>query len=291
MEEYSERSDDLFTAPGLKVFEAESRLYRKRVLVKEYRLENIYSSEGLLKEAIRLAQEKPQESALLIGVLLSRDYVSLSLDACYVTFTLEKRNQVVARDLIERDDRTRHCGSGHAGYEFIKTIYARDQKKVDVSRSKSLGKNVIIKSLECDWANEANILLKEAFVLATVEHQNICLLIDIYISQESDNKFRINLVLEELPSDVKKNIEHRKKIDKRYSEEELVSFLRDVTCALAHAKIFVRFMKGIAHRDIKPANIFITADGKYKIGDFDAAWLRTDSTMTRSAIGTNLHWS
>lgn len=69
MKAYTERSD-LHVGENFIAFQAKSQLYKKEVIVKEYQFNDIYSSEGLLREATRQAREKPRESAVLIGVSL-----------------------------------------------------------------------------------------------------------------------------------------------------------------------------------------------------------------------------
>lgn len=74
----------------------------------------------------------------------------------------------------------------------------------------------------------------------------------------------------------------------RLTWQETITVARQVASALQHAHNY-----GIIHRDLKPANLFITKDGKVKLGDFGIArdLGMADITHTGQTVGTNAYMS
>lgn len=74
----------------------------------------------------------------------------------------------------------------------------------------------------------------------------------------------------------------------RLSWQETLTVARQVASALQHAH-----NHGIIHRDLKPANLFLTQQGRVKLGDFGIArdLAMADITQSGLTVGTNAYMS
>lgn len=123
---------------------------------------------------------------------------------------------------------------------------------------------VVIKEITYEETSAANQALREAMMQKRLEHANVCKLYDCYLQRDGE-EMKVVLVMERLGSDVKQEIERRKRARRTWEERELLQAAKEMISALAYAQT-----SGIAHRDIKPENIFL--DGShYKLGDFGSS--------------------
>ena len=83
--------------------------------------------------------------------------------------------------------------------------------------------------------------------------------------------------------DIKKRLQERK----YYTEEELISIMRQLTSAL----LFLKEKLNITHRDIKPQNILIFAGDVYKLADFGEAKEIKLKKNLNTLRGTELYMS
>ena len=125
-----------------------------------------------------------------------------------------------------------------------------------------LGREVAIKVLPQDFAENADRgarFQREAKLLASLNHPNICTIYDI-----DEHKGHHFIVMELIEGQTLK----QRMLQRRMKMDEILSLVLEVTDGLeaAHAK-------GMIHRDIKPTNIVITATGHAKILDFGLAKL------------------
>ena len=65
------------------------------------------------------------------------------------------------------------------------------------------------------------------------------------------------------------------------SEKEIINLGKDICSALVACRRL-----NIIHRDIKPQNIFVSQDGKYKLGDFGIARIAEKTSSATARIGT-----
>ncbi len=70
---------------------------------------------------------------------------------------------------------------------------------------------------------------------------------------------------------------------KKLEEEKIKEIIKQIISAL-----FVLHKEGIIHRDVKPENIFITEEGKIKLGDLGIVYLAGEESLTKTgeAVGT-----
>jgi serine/threonine protein kinase len=130
------------------------------------------------------------------------------------------------------------------------------------AKDRKLGREVAIKVLSEEFMQDDSRIARfqrEAKLLASLNHPNICTIHDI---DESGGRIFITMELLEGQT-LKQRI-----ADAPYKIDELIDAAIQIADALNEAH-----SKGIIHRDIKPANVFITRSGQVKILDFGLAKL------------------
>lgn len=140
-----------------------------------------------------------------------------------------------------------------------------------------LSRNVAIKVLTAgSTADEEGQrrMLREARLIATIEHPNVCTIYEI-----GEEKERPYIVMQYVQGETLGQRMRRG----RLSLAEAVEFGRQVTSALAEAH-----KRGIVHRDIKPGNIMISSSGVVKVLDFGLAksFLRAHDDVTEVLISS-----
>jgi len=182
-------------------------------------------------------------------------------------------------------------GTKLANYEVVSALGKGGMGEVWRARDTKLGREVAIKTLPAQFAQDADRLARferEAKLLASLNHPNIAA---IYGLEEHDG-FRF-LVLELVEGDTLADRLHRGPIP---IEDSLKLALQIVEALEAAHE------EGVVHRDLKPANIKVTKDHKVKILDFglakafnrasgtlsskDAPTLSIDKTRQGEILGT-----
>jgi hypothetical protein len=140
----------------------------------------------------------------------------------------------------------REIGRGGAGVVYL----AED---VDIP-----GRRVALKRLQPDVAAmDADVLRREAAVLAAIEHPHILTVHEV--GTEGDELY---LVTEFMPEGSMAD-----RIDRgALTEVAALTAARQTASALAAGH-----QKGILHRDVKPANLLVASDGRVKVSDFGLA--------------------
>ena len=152
------------------------------------------------------------------------------------------------------------AGAQLASYQTLALIGAGGMGEVYQARDQRLGREVAIKILRGDLAQEAELLSRferEARLLASLNHPHIATL---YGMEEADGvRF---LVMEFVPGPtVAQRLEGGP-----LAVEEALLLGRQIAEALEAAH-----EKGVIHRDLKPGNVKITPEGKVKLLDFGLA--------------------
>jgi serine/threonine protein kinase len=141
----------------------------------------------------------------------------------------------------------------HLGpYEILSQLGAGGMGEVYRARDPRLGRDVAIK-VSAEKFNER--FEREAKVVASLNHPNICALYDI-----GPNYIVMELVEGESPKGP-------------MALDEALEVCRQIAAALEAAH-----EKGIVHRDLKPANIKVTPTGTVKVLDFGLAKVGPTST-------------
>ncbi|MCM3742787.1 Stk1 family PASTA domain-containing Ser/Thr kinase [Sporosarcina luteola] len=163
-------------------------------------------------------------------------------------------------------------------YEVLKGIGEGGMSKVYLAHDIILDRDVAIKVLNYDFANEQDLkkrFQREALSATSLTHPHIVNIFDVGEDEELHY-----LVMEYIEGQtLKKYIQSNGPLQVR----EAVRIMRQLVSAIANAH-----HNGIVHRDIKPQNILMDADGNVKITDFGIAMAlsATAHTKTNSVIGT-----
>ncbi|MED4474928.1 Stk1 family PASTA domain-containing Ser/Thr kinase [Oceanobacillus caeni] len=171
--------------------------------------------------------------------------------------------------------------SGHLlneRYEIKNKIGAGGMADVYLARDTILERDVAIKSLRLEYANDQEFIARfdrEAQSATSLSHENI---VSIYDVGEEDHL--LYMVMEYIDGmTLKEYIQRNGSLD----VTETLDIMKQITSAIAHAHA-----NNIVHRDIKPQNILIDNFGKVKVTDFGIAIAlsATSLTQTNSILGS-----
>ncbi|MEK5039595.1 Stk1 family PASTA domain-containing Ser/Thr kinase [Sporosarcina sp. FSL K6-3457] len=163
-------------------------------------------------------------------------------------------------------------------YEILKSIGDGGMSKVYLAHDMILNRDVAIKVLNYDFANEEELkrrFQREALSATSLTHPHI---VDIFdVGEEGELLY---LVMEYVEGQtLKKFIQTNGPL----APKQALPIMRQLVSAISNAH-----HNGIVHRDIKPQNILMDAEGNLKITDFGIAMAlsATAHTKTNSVIGT-----
>lgn len=163
-------------------------------------------------------------------------------------------------------------------YEILKSIGDGGMSKVYLAHDIILNRDVAIKILNYDFANEEELkrrFQREALSATSLTHPHI---VDIFdVGEEGELLY---LVMEYVEGQtLKKFIQSNGPL----APKQALPIMRQLVSAISNAH-----HNGIVHRDIKPQNILMDSEGNLKITDFGIAMAlsATAHTKTNSVIGT-----
>jgi len=163
-------------------------------------------------------------------------------------------------------------------YEIVKNIGDGGMSKVYLAHDVILDRDVAIKVLNYDFANEEALkrrFKREALSATSLTHPHI---VDIFdVGEEGELHY---LVMEYIEGQtLKKFIQDNGAL----TPKQALPIMQQIVSAIANAH-----HNGIVHRDVKPQNILMDSDGNAKITDFGIAMAlsATAHTKTNSVIGT-----
>ena len=168
-------------------------------------------------------------------------------------------------------------------YEILEKIGTGGMATVYKAKCKVLNRNVAIKILKDEFANDAEFIKRfqiEAQSAASLSHQNIVSIFDV--GKEDSMHYIVMELIE--GKTLKEIITEKGKIPWRDS----VKIAAQIASGLSQAH-----KNHIVHRDIKPHNILITKDGIAKVTDFGIAKAVSNSTINAfgSTIGSVHYFS
>lgn len=142
---------------------------------------------------------------------------------------------------------------------------------VQVAEQRAVGRRVAVKRLRSELkTQEATLkLLREAWIIGSLEHPNIVPIYDVRLDEEGDGP---QIVLKRIEgvswSDV---IRDETALRKRFGADlDLLDHNLHVLMQVARAAHFAH-SRGIIHRDIKPSNVMIGAHGEVYLVDWGIA--------------------
>ncbi len=159
------------------------------------------------------------------------------------------------------------------GYQIIRQISQGPISTAYLGKQVSLDRLVLIKRLNPQWLNEADLLerfRREALICARLKHPNIVDIIDV--ETRPDNLYLVIEYIDGL------NLEQ---LIKRHHPVPfcLIAYItREMLQGLNYAH-----EQGVIHRDIKPANVMVGRNGRVKVADFGLA--KSDNLSKISAHG------
>lgn len=156
---------------------------------------------------------------------------------------------------------------------------------------KATGQEVAIKKLTVKSFQDAAETMQELYAMTMFEHENLMKLTGQFLSDSNGVLDALVIVMEYFPEgDLNKEISRRKRINDKWSENELWRHMYELVSAHAYLQ-----EHDIAHRDVKPQNIFVTRkmDNQVilKVGDFGCAYQNSQKDSIRTITGTPLFLS
>ncbi|NLK74373.1 MAG: Stk1 family PASTA domain-containing Ser/Thr kinase [Clostridiales bacterium] len=161
-------------------------------------------------------------------------------------------------------------------YEIVDKVGSGGMADVYKAKDQRLNRNVAIKILKPEYANDKNFVKKfrgEAQSAAGLSHPNI---VNVYDVSDDDGLHYIVMELVEGIT-LKRFIERKGKLEIK----EAVGIAIQIAQGLEAAHD-----NNIIHRDIKPQNIIISKEGKVKVTDFGIAKATNSNTITSNAMGS-----
>ncbi|SDB16127.1 Stk1 family PASTA domain-containing Ser/Thr kinase [Eubacterium oxidoreducens] len=165
-------------------------------------------------------------------------------------------------------------------YEVIGKIGTGGMSDVYKAKDHSLGRNVAVKVLKDEFADDVNFVTKfrsEAQSAAGLEHPNIVNIYDV----GSENG--LHYIVMEYVEGITLKTYIEKKGQLTYKEAVSIAIQVGRGIEAAHNK-------NIIHRDIKPQNIIISTEGKVKVTDFGIARAASANTINSDVMGS-VHYS
>ena len=128
---------------------------------------------------------------------------------------------------------------------------------------------------------------KEFELVHICNHPNILKIYGLNINILDQSTYSLQVLMEKAERDWDKDIKRRLQERRYYTEEELISIMKQLTSAL----LFMKEKLNITHRDIKPQNVLIFNNGVFKLADFGEAKEIKVMKNLNTLRGTELYMS
>ncbi len=136
---------------------------------------------------------------------------------------------------------------------------------VHVAQQRSLGREVAIKTLKPEFAQEELILkvLQEAWVTGRLEHPNVVPVYDIVVDAEG----RPQIVLKKIDGQPWDQLMHSETdVRKKFRAGDLLDWNLQIVIEICQAVRFAH-ARGFVHRDLKPENVMVGEFGEVYVLD------------------------
>ena len=151
-------------------------------------------------------------------------------------------------------------------YIYIKSIGEGSFGRIFLVQNKKTGEQYALKKVICKDYHELIKFEKEFELIYSLHNNNIMKIYKLLIKSLDITTSCLYVLMEKGQSDWNQEIKHRSFNKKFYTENEIISILKQITSGLYFLE-----KKKIAHRDIKPQNILIFPGNVFKIADLGEA--------------------
>ena len=166
-------------------------------------------------------------------------------------------------------------------YEIVGTIGVGGSSRVDKAHDTIIDRTVALKTFGHGFGSKElqKEFLREAQILGRLSHPNIVAIYDVGTGEDGS----AYLVTEFVPG---------KTLESVILAQDAIALPRlSVWAAELASALNLAHRAGIIHGDIKPANIFLTEDGRIKLGDFGIARFATQLSGSAKLVGTPAYLS
>ncbi len=168
-------------------------------------------------------------------------------------------------------------------FEILRSVGSGTVGEIFLAKEKSTGQTVALKILQASVSQNALIrsrFEREIMILERLRHPHI---IEVYGGGETNKQ--LFFAMEYVDGGSVKELLQRYR---RLPWIEVASIARQICSALQCAH-----NNGIIHRDLKPGNLFLTKDGRVKLGDFGIARDMNSDALTDQGltVGTYAYMS
>jgi serine/threonine protein kinase len=140
-------------------------------------------------------------------------------------------------------------------------------------------KKIIAHDLE-----EVSIFKNEFEIVGSVVNPNVMRIYGISTKELDLTTHAIYIIMERANSDWHEEVCNRLQNKKPYTEDELISILKQLVAGLAYLQTI-----NISHRDLKPQNILVFDKSVYKVADFGEAKKIKIAKQLNTLRGTELY--
>ena len=156
-----------------------------------------------------------------------------------------------------------------------------------VYQRKNRYRKFAIKKIVANDLGKLDEFTKEFELVHKCEHNNILKIFGINLKLIESTTYCLHILMELALTDWNKDISNRLKDKNKYTENELINILYQ----LSNALLFMQQNLRVSHRDIKPQNILIFSDNIFKLADFGEAKKAKIGKKMNTLRGTELYMS
>jgi len=280
---FGEKMDDLKNEKSKKSTKVDSNEVNKKERIKEEKenqeeqeIEEFEDTKGIEVDNKNIANKDVNDSALLNSIQVKK--IPGMTDHLLAHLT-KRINHILANSKIKQFNLEEYSVNRKLGEGSYGIIHCITNEK---TKEKFALKKIIAYSLK-----KIAEFTKEFELVHICQHPNILKIYGLNINILDRTTYSLQVLMEKAERDWDRDIKRRLQERKYYTEEELISIMRQITSAL----LYMKDKLNITHRDIKPQNVLIFEGGIYKLADFGEAKEIKVSKNLNTLRGTELYMS